>query len=210
MGKTTILRTLKIFNREVLILMLALITLGLCNPVMYFSFSVLIGSKSLSDSAAVLNTKKWIALDPLIGTVTICFLFLFKLNKKRKRGMIVGFVMLMLSAAFVTVGYHLRNLTIAKFFIVSTAIGGPIVYTSLSLYIKDLTPKNIYFIGSTTEQVFNFTLSYILPKILKESRSYEEWATLFAVQFLICLVMISLCACILIETDEKTKTQIYR
>jgi hypothetical protein len=164
----------------------------------------------LSDTAAVLNTKKWISFDPLIGTVTILLVYVFKLNKKRKRGLIIGFSMLMMSALCVTVGYYFRNLTIAKLFIVFTAIGAPISYSTLYLYMKDLAPHNIYFIGNLAEQSFNVLFSFILPKILKESTTYEQCTILFASQFLICAIMISLCAYFLIETDEKTKTQIYR
>ena len=65
-GKTSFLKTLKIFNKEIKLVVLAVVTLAICNPALYATFSVLIGSKNLSNTAAVLKTKKLLTFDPLI------------------------------------------------------------------------------------------------------------------------------------------------
>ena len=169
----------KLFNKEFALVVLAFLTLGVCNPSIYYNFSVLIGAKDYTNPSRVHKAKVWSTASSIIELTTYLLLAVFKLNKKRKRSLLLACSSFLVGTILITVGYSTKNIKIARVCGVFMGMGVPLVYSSIFLMMHDLLPKYLLFFGCMIEQTCNMVYAFLYPLLLTVNTTYKQWATIF-------------------------------
>jgi MFS family permease len=207
--KVGVWQDIKTFNKEFVMACYVLVAASLVNPAIYYSYSVLIGARDLNDDDAVSAAKAWNFAAVFLEFGGYMAISIFNLNKRRKALFITGQFLYLLCAGCVVLGYILESMTIVRLINVFHGVGAACVFGCCYLYVSDLVPNSLQWIGSFTLGAMSTITTFLAPRLFTEDTTRSQWILIFLIQAGICLLVIVISMIYLIEPSGMSKNEIY-
>ena len=137
----------------------------------YMSFGSLIGSKDLTNHAAVAQVKLVLTFTEVIESLGYIVVIYFGFIRLRKRGLLVAHFFGCLVVLSSAVGYLSHNLVIARFGILLNGFAFPTFQPSFNLYSSEIVPASLVFITSFCSTIFGIIMEFLFPRVMDIEQS---------------------------------------
>jgi hypothetical protein len=156
--------------------------------VIWYSFSVLIGSKRLDDEEAVKKSTLWSLIGILTETGGYLMNTAFNFSKNPKKYFLVSQFMSIISAGLVAYGYFSENLLWARLSNITFGISVSGVFGAMNPYQLLILPRSLLGIPYLVYGIINSAISTVFPLIFRQNDTYERWGYGFSIMGIFLLL----------------------